>query len=100
MHLVGASFSGRADRLDDGQFREVLRQASSLLRGEGLPTDEADEFRSRLLAGFRWILVDEVQDIGPDQYELISALAGRALADEDEKRSGSSARKPLQPFPL
>ena len=59
MRLVGASFSGRADRLDDGQFREVLRQATSLLRREGLPTDEADEFRSRLLAGFRWILVDE-----------------------------------------
>ena len=87
MRLVGASFSGRADRLDDGQFQEVLRQAASLLRGEGLPTDEADEFRSRLLAGFRWILVDECQDIGPDQYALISALAGRTLADEDEKLS-------------
>ena len=87
MRLVGASFSGRADRLDDGQFQEVLRQAASLLRGEGLPTDEADEFRSRLLAGFRWILVDEYQDIGPDQYALISALAGRSLADEDEKLS-------------
>ena len=87
MRLVGASFSGRADRLDDGQFQEVLRQAASLLRGEGLPTDEADEFRSRLLSGFRWILVDEYQDIGPDQYALISALAGRTLADEDEKLS-------------
>ena len=87
MRLVGASFSGRADRLDAGQFQEVLGQAASLLRGEGLPTDEADEFRSRLLSGFRWILVDEYQDIGPDQYALISALAGRALADEDEKLS-------------
>ena len=87
MRLVGASFSGRADRLDDGQFQEVLGQAASMLRGEGLPTDEADEFRSRLLSGFRWILVDEYQDIGPDQYALISALAGRSLADEDEKLS-------------
>ena len=85
MRLVGASFSGRANRLDDRDFREIIRQAVSLLRGEGLPPDEADEFRARLLAGFRWILVDEYQDIGPEEYGLISALAGRTLADEDDK---------------
>ena len=85
MRLVGASFSGRANRLDEGDFRDVLKQASALLRGEGLPPEEADEFRARLLAGFRWILVDEYQDIGPDQYELISALAGRTLSDADDK---------------
>ena len=28
---------------------------------------------TRLLAGFRWILVDEYQDIGSEQYDLISA---------------------------
>ena len=85
MRLVGASFSGRANRMEEGDFRDVLRQAAGLLRGEGLPTEEADELRNRLLAGFRWILVDEYQDIGPDQYELISALAGRTIADEDDK---------------
>ena len=58
-----------------------------MLRGDGLPPEEVDEHRARLLAGFRWILVDEYQDIGPDQYELISALAGRTLADEDDKLS-------------
>ena len=79
MRLVGASFEGRANRLDDAQFQGILQQAVALLRGEGLPPDEADEGRARLLAGFRWILVDEYQDIGPDQYELISALAGRTL---------------------
>ena len=31
------------------------------------------------------ILVDEYQDIGPDQYELISALAGRTLEDDASK---------------
>ena len=87
MRLVGASFSGRANRLNEGDFQEVLRQATALLRGEGLPPDEADENRARLLAGFRWILVDEYQDIGLDQYELISALAGRTLAEEDDKLS-------------
>ena len=87
MRLVGASFSGRANRLNEGDFQDVLRQATALLRGEGLPPDEADEYRARLLAGFRWILVDEYQDIGLDQYELISALAGRTLAEEDDKLS-------------
>ena len=40
-----------------------------------------------MLAGFRWILVDEYQDVGPDEYALISALAGRTLPDEDDKLS-------------
>ena len=87
MRLVGASFTGRANRLDDIDFRGILQQAVSLLRGEGLPPEEADEYRTRLLANFRWILVDEYQDIGPDEYALISALAGRTLSDEDEKLS-------------
>ena len=85
MRLVGASFSGRAGSLEQRDFQDVLWQAAVLLRGEGLPADEADEFRSRLLAGFRWILVDEYQDIGPDQYALIFALTGRTLPDEDDK---------------
>ena len=87
MRLTGASFSGRANRLDDEDFKTILRQATSLLRGEGLPPEEADEMRARLLAGFRWILVDEYQDIGPDEYNLIAALAGRTLPEEDDKLS-------------
>ena len=87
MRLAGASFTGRAEQPDDEVFREVLRSAVQLLRGEGLLPEEADEQRERLLAGFRWILVDEYQDIGPVQYELISALAGRTLEDEAGKLS-------------
>ncbi len=87
MRLVGASFTGSANRPDDIDFRGILQQAVSLLQGEGLPTEEADEYRNRLLASFRWILVDEYQDIGPEEYALISALAGRTRADEDDKLS-------------
>ena len=83
MRLVGASFIDRRGIVGDDVFREVLLQAVSLLKGEGLPSEDADEQRSRLLSGFRWILVDEYQDIGPEQYDLISALAGRTLEDED-----------------
>jgi ATP-dependent DNA helicase RecQ len=86
MRLVGASFRGRA--MHDGDaFREVMREAVALLKGEGLPADEADLQRDQLLAAFRWILVDEYQDIGPDQYDLISALAGRTRAEEDGRLS-------------
>ena len=85
MRLVGASFSGRANRLNDSDFTDVLRNAAKLLLGEGLPPDEADEFRMRLLGGFRWILVDEYQDIGPDQYALISGLSGRTIAEDDDR---------------
>ena len=83
MRLAGASFTGRAESPDDKIFNEVMRRAVELLRGEGLPPEEADEQRERLLAGFRWILVDEYQDIDGAQYDLISALAGRTLEDED-----------------
>ena len=85
MRLVGASFAGRADKVNGDTFKEIMQEAVALLQGTGLPPEEADEQRGRLLSGFRWILVDEYQDIGPDQYELISALAGRTLADEDGK---------------
>ena len=83
MRLVGASFAEAAEDPDDAFFRKMLRQAVALLHGGGVPPEQSDEQRERLLAGFRWILVDEYQDIGADEYELISALAGRTL-DEDE----------------
>ncbi len=85
MRLAGASFTGCEERPDDEMFRDVLRRAIDLLRGQGLPPEDADEQRTRLLGGFRWILVDEYQDIAADQYELISALAGRTLEDEAGK---------------
>ena len=85
MRLAGASFTGRSERPDDSTFRDVMRRAVALLRGEELSPEEADERRDRLLAGFRWILVDEYQDVGLEQYELISALAGRTLDDDAGK---------------
>ncbi|MCY4187986.1 MAG: UvrD family DEAD/DEAH box helicase, partial [Bryobacterales bacterium] len=85
MRLAGASFAARAERPSSEMFSDVLKQAIAVLRGEGLPPDEADERRAHLLAGFRWILVDEYQDIGPEQYDLISALAGRTLEDDAGK---------------
>ena len=53
-------------------FKQVLFDAIALLRGDGLPPEEADEQRDRLLAGFRWILVDEYQDI--DAEDIAQAV--------------------------
>lgn len=82
MRLVGASFAERQGH-DDSDFEAILNDATALLEGRGLPPEDADQQRDRLLAGYRWILVDEYQDIGPSQYALISALAGRKRSDED-----------------
>jgi len=82
MRLVGASFAERQAQSDD-DFDAILSEATALLEGRGLPPEDADVQRDRLLAGFRWIFVDEYQDIGPAQYALISALAGRKRSDED-----------------
>ena len=87
MRLAGISFVNRSKEITEDTFRDCLKQAIALLTGSGLPPEEADEQRERLLAGFRWILVDEYQDIGREQYELISALAGRTLQDDDGKLS-------------
>jgi ATP-dependent DNA helicase RecQ len=85
MRLTGASFAGRRLQLDESAFEDIVQQAIDLLEGKDLPPDEADAQRDRLLAGFRWILVDEYQDIGADQYRLISAIAGRSRQDDDAK---------------
>jgi ATP-dependent DNA helicase RecQ len=87
MRLTGHSFAGKRLKLEDDSFAQVIKEAVGLLRGEGLPPEEADEQRERLLAGFRWILVDEYQDVEAEQYELISALAGRKRPDEDGRLS-------------
>jgi ATP-dependent DNA helicase RecQ len=88
MRLTGASFSERAERrkVNTADFQTVIPDAVRLLNGEVELTGlEKDELRERLLAGYRYILVDEYQDIDNDQYQLISAIAGRTLSDPDSK---------------
>ncbi len=85
MRLAGKSFSQMDDQPEDSAFKRIIEQAVALLQGKELTPDEADERRERLLAGFRWILVDEYQDIGEEQYELISAIAGRTRDHNSKK---------------
>jgi len=93
MRLAGISFGG-GQGADADLLGKVIPQALALLRGEGLPPDEADEQRDRLLGGFRWLLVDEYQDIGPDQYALIGALAGRGQGQGQGQSQGDGEGGP------
>ncbi|WP_417277501.1 RecQ family ATP-dependent DNA helicase [Celeribacter sp.] len=85
MKLVGASFVGQ--RADTEDFDDIVMEAVRQLEGDGLTRSEAEAQRDTLLQGYRWILVDEYQDIGPEEYQLISAVAGRSLEDADLKLS-------------
>ncbi len=88
MSLTGATFARSMEGNDvkvQTLFDNVLKEATELLeRGIGT-LDEADELRNRLLGGFRWILVDEYQDIKELEYGLISALAGRTRREQDQR---------------
>ena len=87
MRMVGASFAKRAEKVESVDFDEVMDQAVALLKGTGLSRDEAEAQRDTLIEGYRWILVDEYQDIGPEEYDLIAAVAGRSIEDEDRRLS-------------
>ena len=74
--------------VDKEFFDAMIVQATDLLTGKlEVPGIPDDQLRERLLAGFRYILVDEYQDIDQSQYELISAIAGRTLEESDDKLS-------------
>ena len=80
MRLMGASFAG--DTQGPRDFDGIVMQAVALLRGDGLTKPEAEALRETLIQGYRWLLVDEYQDIGPEEYALIGAVAGRSLEDD------------------
>jgi len=90
MRLIGASFAERLEHSADAQARngldDVIRDATALLRGErSYPGLDAEEVRERLLARYRYILIDEYQDIDEDQYDLVSAIAGRQEKDPEAR---------------
>ena len=82
MRILGISFAQAAANPSDEEFNTILRDAAQLLR-----SDEANAFvtREQMLGRLNWILVDEYQDIGEPEYELIAALAGKTLAEDDAR---------------
>ena len=90
MRLAGISIRDMTAGQDQDHidFERMIQDAVDLLNGKKeIPGIEADEHRDRLLAGYSHILVDEYQDIDRAQYELVSAIAGRTLAEEDGRLS-------------
>jgi len=85
MRLTGHAITTPEQSNNTEQFAKMIIEATALLRGDKpLLGIDIDEMRERLLAGYRYILVDEYQDIDADQYQLISAIAGRTQ-DDDRK---------------
>jgi ATP-dependent DNA helicase RecQ len=88
MRLTGTSYAVAAERGESIKFDSVIKAATERL----LKAEQGDEIgpsvqRDRVLSGLRFLLVDEYQDINGDHYDLISALAGRALNSEEDKLS-------------
>ena len=82
MRILGISFEEAAANPSDEVFNDILRDATQLLRSD---ESAASITREQMLGGLHWILVDEYQDIGRPEYELIAALAGRTLAEDDAR---------------
>ena len=82
MRILGISFAQAAANPSDETFNAILRDAARLLK-----SDEANAFvtREQMLGRLNWILVDEYQDIGAPEYELIAALAGKTIAEDDAR---------------
>ena len=90
MALPEGHTANRRHSIDFDQkfFDAMIVQATDLLTGKlEVPGIPDDQLRERLLAGFRYILIDEYQDIDQSQYELISAIAGRTIEESDDKLS-------------
>ncbi|MCY4208891.1 MAG: RecQ family ATP-dependent DNA helicase [Roseovarius sp.] len=78
MTLTGRSMNGKDPK--DADFRKILREATNTLQADA-------EAKESLLEGYRWILVDEYQDIGHDEYSLVTAIAGLGRTDPDKRRT-------------
>lgn len=88
MRLTGTSYSVAVEHGENIDFDSVIKVATEQLR----KAEQGDDIgpsaqRDRLLAGLRYLLVDEYQDINADHYDLISALAGRTLNTEEDRLS-------------
>ena len=88
LRLTGTSLAhrGAGDPEVPPDFKQMLADATRLLKGETAADWESpDTLRDRMLQGYRWVLVDEYQDINAPQYEFLSSLAGRTLQDKERK---------------
>ncbi|MFA5985122.1 MAG: RecQ family ATP-dependent DNA helicase [Methylococcaceae bacterium] len=86
MRITGTSYAVAIERDDYVDFAKVIKAATAQLKNtaqeDGVGTSIE---RDRVLSGLRYLLIDEYQDINAEHYELVSALAGRLLHNEEDK---------------
>jgi ATP-dependent DNA helicase RecQ len=80
--LTGTRFE-RGDIVDEEKLQQVIQSAVMLLEG-GDKGEGEDDLCEQLLRGYRYIMVDEYQDIDEMQYRLVSALSGRNAEEEGQ----------------
>ncbi len=83
MRVLGMSFANTAADPSDATFEHMLREAALALRADGEASTTVN--RDQMIGRLAWVLVDEYQDIGEPEFELISALAGWTLAEDDAR---------------
>lgn len=90
MRIAGISVRdvAEAEKTNEINFDRMIQDALKLLKGEiEIAGADQDEIRDQLLGGYSHILVDEYQDIDQDQYDLVSAIAGRTLEEGEGRLS-------------
>ncbi len=87
LRLTGTSLEAAARLGREIDFDKLLKDATDLLEGRSDAFLAEDDARDQVLRGYEYIFVDEYQDIDEAQYALVSALAGRRLADADARLS-------------
>jgi ATP-dependent DNA helicase RecQ len=88
LRLTGRSVAVSAERRGGGDidFTRVITDAVRLLKGEAEAIGlVGNSVREALVGRFSHVLVDEYQDIDEEQYELVSLLAGKTMAEQDQK---------------
>jgi len=87
IHAVAISMVGIHRIAADGDLtlETCLPVAAAMLRGEAMEEAEQTRQRDALLRGFNYLFIDEYQDIDAAKYELLSAIAGRAMEGDQRK---------------
>ena len=87
IHAVAISMVGihRIGSDGDLNLETCLPVAAAMLRGDAMEEAEQTRQRDALLRGFNYLFVDEYQDIDAAKYDLLSAIAGRAMKGDQRK---------------
>jgi len=87
LHGVAMTLVGPHRLGPDGDLNleTCIPEAAAMLRGEALDPGEQTRQRDALLRGFTYLFIDEYQDIDAKKYDLLSAIAGRAMGGDQRK---------------